>query len=76
MNTNKADSQKNMKIPLAFIEEEKVSAIVWFILFLFSVPGDDGDVVFVDLCQRFWTHACLSPLMEEWPGSGIKHLEV
>lgn len=35
--------------------------------------------VFVDMCQRFWTgahNASLLLLMEEWPGSGIKHLEV
>lgn len=55
------------------------NCLPWLILFPFppSLPGDDDgdddDAVFVDMCQRFWT--CLLLLMEESPGSGIKHLE-
>lgn len=51
----------------------KLSAVAYFLFFSPSLPGDDDDAVFVDMCQRFWT--CLLLLMEESPGSGIKHLD-
>lgn len=78
-------SRKSENNLLAFTEKKKLysasisNCLPWLIFFIFfpSLPGDDDgdddDVVFVDMCQRFWT--CLLLLMEESPGSGIKHLE-
>lgn len=78
-------SRKSENNLLAFTEKKKtlfsfnfkLSAVAYFFIFSPSLPGDDDgdddDVVFVDMCQRFWT--CLLLLMEESPGSGIKHLE-
>lgn len=73
-------SERSTNNLLAFKEKRKKklysasnSAAVYLFFSSFpSLPGDD-DVVFVDMCQRFWT--CLLLLMEESPGSGIKHLE-
>lgn len=80
-------SRKSENNLLAFNEKKKkktlfslnfkLSAVAYFFFLFPSLPGDDDgdddDAVFVDMCQRFWT--CLLLLMEESPGSGIKHLE-